>query len=357
MNRFTLLILLIGFRFLSVGQTVVYYDYMEAFTWPCFWLFNTPTSGYYTNASVTPNSSAAIYGSGNGTSSYESNIYILPNITGLNSSSEYTLRFRLGSYRFSGPTATTAGLDAADYLELSVSTNGGVSYASEIRITGFGNAYWNYNTAGSIIKVPNGTMTTYSPAAGGNRTTTGDGYSTITLAFMPGVTQLAARIFVRANSTGEEWWIDNIELLETADPGLPIELVSLEGLNKDGVNIVKWSTATEFNNDYYRIEKSEDGINWRDIGIVEGAGNSTEQLWYEFLDYGFEKGIINYYRLNQHDYDGAMKVVGAITINNRIEEKKVLKIVDMSGKEVTGELVEGIYIKIFEDGTMVKIIR
>jgi hypothetical protein len=271
---------------------------------------------------------------------------------------EYTLRFRLGSYRFSGPSSTTAGVDAADYIDVSVSTNGGVTFSNELRITGFSNAYWNYNTAASIIKVPNGSLSTYAPISGGNRTATGDGYSVITLAFVPGITQIAGRIFCRANAAGEEWWIDNIELLETKDPALPVEVVSFEGYEKDGVNILKWSTVSEYNSMYYSIESSVDGVNWRMVGSVDAAGNSTEELWYEFFDFDFEKGAYNYYRLHQYDFDGEMDMIGVVVINNsRVEEKRVIKIVDMLGREVKGELEEGVYIKIFEDGTMKKIIR
>lgn len=358
MNKLTLLCFMIGFRFLSLSQSVIYYDYIESFSWPCYWGFNTPTSGYYINASVSPSSSAAIYGSGNGSSSYESNTYVLPNITGLDASAEYTLRFRLGSYRFSGSTSTTAGVDAADYITVSISTDGGTTFSNELRVTGFSNAYWDYNTNASITKVPNGTLSTYAPTSSGNRTTTGDGYSVITLVFVPGITQVAGRIACRANATGEEWWIDNIELIETLDPSLPVEIVSFEGLNKDGVNVLRWVTASEHNSMRYSIENSVDGINWREIGEVDAAGNSTEELFYEFYDFDFEKGAYNYYRLHQYDFDGQVDMIGVVVINNnRVEEKKVIKIVDMLGREVTGELEEGIYIKIFEDGTMKKIIR
>ena len=338
-----------------MGQTTVLFDNIETFSWPCYWAMNSPTTGYFMNVSVSPDLSAAIYGAGNGSSSVESNIYVLPNVTGLTASSEHALRFRLGSYRFSGPTVATAGVDGTDYMELSVSTNGGTSYTNEIRVTGFSNAYWNYNPAGSVIKVRNSSLNTYTPAGGGNRTTTGDGYSTITLVFTPGITQLAGRIFVRANSTGEEWWIDNIELIETADPSLPVEMMEYSGLNKDGVNVLLWSTATEHNSDYFSIETSTDGDQWRYIGDVKSVGFSNEVSEYLFNDHNFEQGKLNYYRLKQWDFDGAMDIIGVVVINNtRIEVKKVIKIVDMLGREVHGELGEGVYIKIFEDGTMKK---
>ena len=124
--------------------STVYYDNMETFTWfgdwfqtfPPFGNTTTTNVGFFTNASVSPTQSAVIYGSGNGSSGREQDWYSLPNRTGLNPLYQYQLKFRLASDTISGPTAATRGLDGADYLSVQVSTNGGVTYNTELRITG-----------------------------------------------------------------------------------------------------------------------------------------------------------------------------------------------------------------------------
>lgn len=41
---------------------------------------------------------------------------------------------------------------------------------------------------------------------------------------------------------------------------LPIELLTFEGYNKNENNILTWSTASENDNDYFTLERSEDGV-------------------------------------------------------------------------------------------------
>jgi|688.fasta_scaffold07283_6 hypothetical protein len=211
--------------------STVYYDNMETFTWFGDWWTPALTTGFFTNASVSANISAVIYGSGNGTSAIEQDWYSLPNITGLNPAYSYQLKFRLASYTFSNSTATTRGLDVADYLSVQVSTNGGVSYVTELRITGNSNATWPYTSTGTITHTANGTFTNSAAPTGdvyqapAGATTTGP--STITLNLQPNITQVAVDLYCRANSAGEEFWIDNVELIEI----IPTPTITINGVN------------------------------------------------------------------------------------------------------------------------------
>jgi hypothetical protein len=344
----------------TISQTLIAYDYIETMSWGTGgsgWTVGCGACGYYSNVSVSPTLSAALIGSGNGSSPIESGTYILSNITGLTLTSSYTLTFRVGAYRLGAPSATTAGNDAADYFDVQYSTNGGVSYTTEIRVTGFSNASWNYNLNATASKIVNGSRTDFAPSAGGNRTTTGDGYSIIQLMIPIGVTQLAFRIPTRANSAGEEWWFDNFELWETPQTGMPVELVSFEGLNTEQGNLLIWKTASEYNSSYYLLERSTTGeFNENTIiGIKQAAGNSTELLTYTFVDNDY-RSEINYYRITQVDFDGKFEVYGPISINNSFKIKKVIKVVNTLGQEVD-ETATGVLFEVYEDGTSKKIIR
>jgi len=98
---------------------------------------------------------------------------------------------------------------------------------------------------------------------------------------------------------------------------LPIELVSFTA-NCDGrSSLIEWTTATERNNDYFSLERSDDAINFTEIARVAGAGNSIEPLDYSYTDYGIHGGD-NYYRLVQVDYDGT-RTASEIIVANCIE--------------------------------------
>lgn len=84
---------------------------------------------------------------------------------------------------------------------------------------------------------------------------------------------------------------------------LPIELISFNANLTGEVVEILWATAAEIDNDYFTLERSEDGVNWEIIGEEAGAGNSTIRLDYSFIDHNPIPGI-SYYRLKQTDYDG-----------------------------------------------------
>ncbi len=98
---------------------------------------------------------------------------------------------------------------------------------------------------------------------------------------------------------------------------LPIELTSFNATCDGRSTLVEWTTATEKNNDYFSIERSDDAINFTEIARVAGAGNSIDPIDYAYTDYGTHGGD-NYYRLVQVDYDGT-RTVSEIVVANCVE--------------------------------------
>lgn len=85
---------------------------------------------------------------------------------------------------------------------------------------------------------------------------------------------------------------------------LPVELTLLYGICIDENTVeLRWQTASETNNDYFTILRSFDGINFEEIGIVMGAGTTTEFHNYEYYDTDEKEGVV-YYKLRQTDFDG-----------------------------------------------------
>lgn len=99
------------------------------------------------------------------------------------------------------------------------------------------------------------------------------------------------------------------------DTDLPVEFTSFTGWNDNTVNVLQWITETELNNERFEIERSidlQDGFTT--IGVVNGAGNSSEILTYLFEDTAPMLGI-NYYRLRQVDFDGTFAYSKIIAID------------------------------------------
>lgn len=134
---------------------------------------------------------------------------------------------------------------------------------------------------------------------------------------------------------------------------LPIELLYFNG-KKNGDNIMlEWSSATEYNNDYYTIEKSNDGISFFELNKVYGFGNSTIIKYYNYLDIHPYNGI-NYYRLSQTDFNGKItmfKIIGIEYDNN--SSRKLIKVTNILGQDVS-EVDDCIKIYYFSDGSIEK---
>ena len=369
MKKTILLLLLCLTSFFGKSQTcidTIAFDNMETFNWFGDWwrtppIATTTNTGFFIDASVSPSASAVIYGAGNGTSGLERDRYVMPNITGLNPTSTHRFSFRLASYTFSSPFAPTRGVDREDSVVVQLSTNGGVTYFGEMRIRGFGNATWDYNTLGVASDTANGVLRTFGPTAGGNRTTTGDGFSVIQLIIPPGPTQIAVNILCIVNSAGEEWWIDNVMLEEIYNCTIfPIELIyfgtEYDKNNKDV--IVNWRASTTELGEYFIIEKSLDSYTFDSIGVVYPTEIGTNN--FQFVD---ESPIYNgytYYRLKMvenstHNYSNVSVVEVKDFVNKIIvhpnpfnEYIKVqnlgdyyglceIKIYDVVGKEVISQ--------------------
>lgn len=85
---------------------------------------------------------------------------------------------------------------------------------------------------------------------------------------------------------------------------LPVELSNFWATPEGRKVRLNWLTASEHNNDYFLIERSEDGNSWETIAKVEGAGTTTDAHHYMIHDEEPLEGI-SYYRLSQVDFDGS----------------------------------------------------
>lgn len=84
---------------------------------------------------------------------------------------------------------------------------------------------------------------------------------------------------------------------------LPIHLVSFNAVC-DGNNVrLNWTTAAEINNQFFTIERSEDGVHFNAIAQIQGAGNSNRLVHYSIID-SLNPNNQTYYRISQTDFDG-----------------------------------------------------
>ncbi|HLP22343.1 MAG TPA: T9SS type A sorting domain-containing protein, partial [Chitinophagales bacterium] len=86
---------------------------------------------------------------------------------------------------------------------------------------------------------------------------------------------------------------------------LPVELIYLkaEPVNNQFIQ-VSWATSVEINNRGFEVLRSVDGMNFTNVGWVDGHNNSTTTQSYTFDDNDVSPNVVYYYKLRQVDNDG-----------------------------------------------------
>lgn len=90
---------------------------------------------------------------------------------------------------------------------------------------------------------------------------------------------------------------------------LPVQLSSFAAMlaSDKKVNLT-WSTASEVNFSHFVVEKSYDGVNFTEGGLVFASGNSNDNLNYSFTDnLSGANVVVVFYRLRMVDIDGKSK--------------------------------------------------
>jgi uncharacterized repeat protein (TIGR02543 family) len=146
------------------------------------------------------------------------------------------------------------------------------------------------STISSLQNLPLGTTITFRYYASGQTTTGGWGFSSSAI----GVYGLLIQGYAEDSGTA-----------------LPVEFIDFTATcNETNSTDLKWSTASEHNSDYFKVEKSTDGINWSILAKVAAAGNATERIDYAFVDSEITRG--EYYKLWQYDVDGTANLLATI---------------------------------------------
>ena len=114
---------------------------------------------------------------------------------------------------------------------------------------------------------------------------------------------------------------------------LPIKYAEFNAFHDGEKVLINWSTASENNNDFFTIERTIDGLEYENIGRVDGAGNSTTLIDYSFTDSDPYVGL-SYYRIKQTDFDGKFKYSDIKSVSNFLNNKGLLLVPNPTDEDV-----------------------
>jgi len=138
---------------------------------------------------------------------------------------------------------------------------------------------------------------------------------------------------------------------------LPITLVSFDAKPYQNEVKVSWQTASEVDNDYFTVERSENGVDFFDLARVDGAGNSAHTINYFTMDTDFNRTVL-YYRLKLTSFNGeeSFSDIASVDMSQTQNQGVIIMTVNSLGQEVD-ETAKGIVFDIYSDGTSVKRIQ
>ncbi len=108
---------------------------------------------------------------------------------------------------------------------------------------------------------------------------------------------------------------------------LPLKLISFSAVLNNSKAELTWRTVSETNVSHFEIEKSPDGRNFSEAGIVFAKGNETDITTYRFSDLinTNQEGVV-YYRIRSVDLDGKYQysVVRIIRISKQSDNNSTI---------------------------------
>lgn len=128
------------------------------------------------------------------------------------------------------------------------------------------------------------------------------------------------------------------------DTIFPMELFNYEVIMDRNDAIILWTTNTEKNTDYFIITKSYNGVDFYEIGMVIGNGDSKLPKPYtfidkNFIDYELFKNVV-FYMLVHVDRKGTQTLLEPKYITFRKNtNKSVTKVINYLGQEVSERYV------------------
>lgn len=124
---------------------------------------------------------------------------------------------------------------------------------------------------------------------------------------------------------------------------LPVTLLNYNAtLQNTGVVKLQWQTAAETDNKEFIISRSVDGQQFNVVGKVASFGNTTTGSNYVFYDRKPVNGI-NYYRLEQQDFNGKITDLGVRVLNVSLTDNKVAIYPNPTQDIVNVAFVAGLY--------------
>lgn len=241
--------------------------------------------------------------------------------------------------------------------------DGGAATAARLRspfgvtLDALGNIYIADATNNKIRKITasTGIISTFAGTGTGGYSGDGGDATLARLNFPTNVFADASYLYVVDNSN------NRVRRIALVPIGLPVTFGSFTATVTPEKNVdLVWSTSSEAGNDYFSIESSSNGSDWKELLVVDAVGTTDQKQTYRGIDENPFVGI-SYYRLIQVDQNGeknlvsieAVEIAGDFTLfpnpaesdyvtlllPSKTEGELFVEWIDVSGKIIKSEVI------------------
>jgi hypothetical protein len=236
-------------------------------------------------------------------------------VTNVCPGSVYTISYKAGNLSTGGGNTNGCSYGGEAALQMYVMPGG-----TAVQPTVVAGVVQNYNGSGGTLLDSTGSMNCNSTNFVWNtysqNYTVPAGQTSIDVVLLSSYLKAAGNDFA-VDDISVTWFSGGILGNRTGDGctnAAPIELMSFAAEKTPQNVLLKWSTASEVNFSHFVVERSTDAVNFQQIGIVYGSGNSKHEIDYTYTDNSANQGAV-YYRLKQVDIDGSFKYSPVSSVN------------------------------------------
>lgn len=116
-------------------------------------------------------------------------------------------------------------------------------------------------------------------------------------------------------ASGEKDYVGNARSIGTQidigayenQTNLPVSLREFEALASDKSAVLRWSSVSERDFDFYAVERAYDAVHFEKIAQLKGTGSLYQPASYKYEDAAVQPGQTLYYRLRMNDLDGSFR--------------------------------------------------
>jgi hypothetical protein len=107
---------------------------------------------------------------------------------------------------------------------------------------------------------------------------------------------------------------------------LPVKFESFTATAQETTNLLTWVTSQEINNNYFEVEQSTNGTEFKSIAKVNAGAHGNTKQTYSYADNNANSAEVVYYRIKQVDMNGKFSTTNTLIVKRKLNADVKLEV-------------------------------